>query len=169
MSGPTISPSTAVRLQLKPEGEQSGHLDGAWWPRTSDLDVEAAALIEAVDQRGPRTVRLNYGLAEWTAPHRTVQIGAHKVRLDGFNGRPPHLVHLTDRDATVTTLLVVPADTDEATARQVMDRATTSHNQDTPAVLLGLDTTTALPDVGSGAGTDSTVENWTSEGGQPAG
>lgn len=159
MSGPT-TPPTLVRLQLKPEGEQSGHLDGAWWPRTTDLDVEAAALIEAVDQRGPRTVRLNYGLAEWTAPHRAVQIGAYKVRRDGLPGRPKHLVHLTDRDGDVTTLLVVPADTPEPEAHEAMRQAATSHNQDTPDVLLGLDTGTAP---------DSTLENWASEGGHAAG
>lgn len=155
MSGPTNALPTAVRLRMKPEGEESGQLDGAWWPHTDDLDAEVVGLIEAIDHRGPRTVRLQYVKGEWTARNRSVQIGAYKVRLDVTSPRQPHLVHLTDPDARVTTLLVVPADTAEPQALAVMARAATSQNRDNPDDLLAA----------TGSGHDSTLQSWDDEGG----
>jgi hypothetical protein len=45
-----------LRLRLKPNAPPTGHVDGAWWPRSRALTDELAALTDVLTSRlGPVT------------------------------------------------------------------------------------------------------------------
>ncbi|MCE6996174.1 DUF5994 family protein [Saccharothrix sp. S26] len=138
-------PTTAVteqlaqprRLRLRPKSlTTTGHVDGAWWPRSRDLVTELPALLAGLAVRLGHVMRVSYNLPEWsTAPRRAPADGG-QVRLDGFNSRPAHTVDLVAADGHRLTLLVVPADTDQATAHHTMALAADRDNVQTVQDLL---------------------------------
>jgi hypothetical protein len=118
---------TAARISL------SAHLntphtavDGAWWPRSTDLAAELPSLVAALDERGLRISRISYSLSAWdTTPHR-VQAGGRTVRTGGFRVIDPTLVSLTPAGGAgqPVDLRVVPPDTDpEVAARELAEDA----------------------------------------------
>jgi hypothetical protein len=121
-----MAPSeTAARISL------SAHLntphtavDGAWWPRSTDLAAELPSLVAALDERGLRISRIAYSLSAWKpTPHR-VLAGDRTVRTGGFRVLDPTLVSLTPAGGAgePVDLRVVPPDTDpEAAARELAE------------------------------------------------
>lgn len=142
MSGPSAAPSThvpddlSVRLSLKPSGDATGYVDGAWWPRSDDLDAEAPSLVQEVARDRGRPVRLSYDLSGWRAGSTRMSLGPYTVRFDGFRGRGPDLIHLTDVDHHILTLLVVPPVSSPVAAARMLHEASLRGNHDTPAMLL---------------------------------
>jgi hypothetical protein len=121
------SSETAARISL------SAHLntphtavDGAWWPRSTDLAAELPSLVAALDERGLRISRISYSLSAWDAtPHR-VQAGGRTVRTGGFRVIDPTLVSLTPAGGAgqPVDLRVVPPDTDpQVAARELAEDA----------------------------------------------
>jgi Family of unknown function (DUF5994) len=121
------SSETAARISL------SAHLntphtavDGAWWPRSTDLAAELPSLVAALDERGLRISRISYSLSAWdTTPHR-VQAGGRTVRTGGFRVIDPALVSLTPAGGAgqPVDLRVVPPDTDpQVAARELAEDA----------------------------------------------
>ena len=53
------------RLRLKPKGPPSGHVDGAWWPRSDDLTTELPDLIAVLSFRLGEIDRVTYNFNEW--------------------------------------------------------------------------------------------------------
>src|SRR3954466_2716607 len=90
------SSDTAARISL------SAHLntphtavDGAWWPRTTDLAAELPGLVAALDERGVRISRIAYALSAWVPSPHKVQAGGRTVRTGGFRVLDPTLISLT--------------------------------------------------------------------------
>ncbi|MFD7658187.1 DUF5994 family protein [Actinosynnema sp. NPDC059797] len=109
-----------------------------------DLVVELPALPAALAVRLGDVLRVSYNLSEWnTAPRRTAA-DSRRIRLDGFNSRPAHTVDLVAEDGHRLTLLVVPSNTDPASAHRTMTLATDLDNVQTVDDLLtaGISTTT---------------------------
>ena len=40
-----VGPENTPRLRLKPKAAMTGHVDGAWWPRSDDLAIELPDLL----------------------------------------------------------------------------------------------------------------------------
>src|SRR5439155_16889727 len=51
-------PGLTQRFQLRPEAPTTGHVDGAWWPRSRDLAAELPALLAALAARLGRVHRV---------------------------------------------------------------------------------------------------------------
>ncbi len=131
-----------VRLELIDPPSARTTLDGAWWPRTSDLDAELAPLLEELSRRGIRATRVAFNPDSWAAAPRRLQVGDRTVRLGWFRHLDPQLLNLTgDLGRGRVDLLVVPPDTTQAAARRAFSAATDRTNGDEPTVLLhALDT-----------------------------
>jgi hypothetical protein len=117
------SPPTEPRLVLGEERSRRATLDGGWWPRSTDTLAELPGLLLALDDRyGPiRNVLLNN--AVWEGRFRRMALGARVVRVGWFVSLDPAQVVLTTEGGEQIDLLVVPPDTDEATAGAAMARA----------------------------------------------
>lgn len=126
----------APRIRLKPTDASPGYVDGGWWPRSLDPDVEFPALIALLSaERGPVS-RMAYNLATWGAAARRLHDGDRIVRCGGFTALDPHTVTVTGRDWRRITLLVVAPDTDADTAHAALTSASTQDNIATTEELL---------------------------------
>jgi Family of unknown function (DUF5994) len=132
-----VRPGTAdgaARLRLKPDAPLSGHVDGAWWPRSRDLPAEMPALIAALGDRVGPVARVAYHLDGWDpAPRRLPQRAA---RLEGFRTTDPRTLTVVGRTGSRLVLLVVPSSTADATAEAALDAASSAGDAHSTADLL---------------------------------
>ncbi|ADJ47340.1 hypothetical protein AMES_5515 [Amycolatopsis mediterranei S699] len=139
-SGPNTlaaQPVTEPRLRLKPAGPATGHVDGAWWPRTRELTAELPALLAVLAARLGRVDRVTYHLGDWPDPPRRVTCDGSGVRLEGFRSQPSGSLTVIGWGRHRTTLLVVPPETSPDAAQQALtaaaDPENTGHSTDLPA------------------------------------
>jgi Family of unknown function (DUF5994) len=132
----TSAPAPAdARLSLSAHpGARHTAVDGAWWPRSTDLAAELPSLVAALDARGVRIARISYALSAWDpTPHR-VEAGGRIVRTGGFRVIDPALVSLTPAGGAgaPVELRVVPPDTAPEVAARKLASAGTGAEPDRP-------------------------------------
>ena len=121
----TVLGPAPVRLQLNPDGTPEPYLDGAWWPRSTELAAELPALIAALSEKLGPTALIGYHNDAWTAAPDHLDLDGRTVHLQGFvSPNPPTLVVVDDRGRRVT-VRVVPPETEAATAAELMAAAAT--------------------------------------------
>lgn len=117
--------STPPRLQLDPSGPAEPYLDGAWWPRSTELTAELPALLTALSANLGPIALIGYRRDAWNPAPGHLDWAGHPVNLQGFvSPGPPTLVVVDDRGRRVS-VRVVPPETDPATAAEVMAAAAT--------------------------------------------
>jgi hypothetical protein len=116
-----VRPGTAL-LRLETTGSREGVLDGAWWPRSRDVESELPALIGALSEHlGPIT-RVGLDASAWNGLPTRLVVDGRVIHLDSDPvGDDTVLVTRGDRDHFA--LLVVPPDTTPDAARTAMARA----------------------------------------------
>ncbi len=95
------------RLRLA-EHPGPDYLDGAWWPRSRDLVVELADLVDHFPPASGRIVRALYSPPDWEPAPRRIPIAAGSIKVGSFPRDDTHSIDLTMADHTVLRLLVVP-------------------------------------------------------------
>jgi hypothetical protein len=119
----------SARLGLKPSSFARGALDGAWWPRSTDPAIELGTLIEAVEARRAPVRRIALNTAGWdSAPRRVSRSSGRGVAVDWFQTSGVHLVRIAGTDDQRIDLLLIPVDTEEATADLALTMATDGHD-----------------------------------------
>jgi hypothetical protein len=98
----------ALRLKLKPKAPATGHVDGAWWPRSLDLVTELPALIEVLAVRLGHVERVTYHLTAWDPMPRRFLVDGRLLRLGGYRAQKPHTVDVIGATGRRITLLVLP-------------------------------------------------------------
>jgi hypothetical protein len=121
-----VKPGTAL-LRLETTQTREGPLDGAWWPRTRDIETELPALISVLTGHlGPIT-RVGVDASAWEDVPTRLVIDDQVVHLDSYSvGDDTVLVTRGDND--LFALLVVPPDTTADAAREAMARAVRADN-----------------------------------------
>lgn len=113
-----------LRLELDPNRPAEPYLDGAWWPRSTELSDELPALLEALSADLGPIALVGYHRAAWNAPQGELDVAGRSVHLEGFvSPNPPTLVVIADTGRRVA-LSVVPPETDGAKASQAMTAVT---------------------------------------------
>jgi uncharacterized protein DUF5994 len=132
-------PPRPLRLMLKPEigpmVASTGHVDGAWWPRSRDLDLELPVLAKALAAWLGRVERVSYNLTIWAGTVRRIRVDGASMRLAGYRLQDPDTVDVLGHTHRIT-LLVVPPEATEATGHQAMALAADPANTDNPTQLL---------------------------------
>ncbi|MEV5533771.1 DUF5994 family protein [Streptomyces prunicolor] len=115
----------ALRMSLAPLGSKPALLDGAWWPRSRDLGAELPQLIAVLDPLWGRITRVTVNPTHWPADFpRKVPVDGHVVKVGWFLGeQDPHQLLLLSYRTSRWDLLVVPPETDPATAAWLMTAA----------------------------------------------
>jgi hypothetical protein len=123
-------PGTAL-LRLETTTSREGALDGAWWPRSRDIDAELPALVSVLTEYlGPIT-RVGLDVAAWAALPTRLVIDDRVVHIDSFPiGDDTVLLSRDDQEHFV--LLVVPPDATPEAAHAAMAHAVRAGNL-TPA------------------------------------
>ena len=111
------------RLQLKPYRSVSEHIDGAWWPRTTNLVDELPDLLASLSERLGPVVMVGYRRNGWQETPPLVQLGGHTVELLAFTSDEPSSVILIGADGHHLTLHVIRPDAGAEVARQALERA----------------------------------------------
>ena len=113
-------PLETPRLRLKPKGLPAGRVDGAWWPHSDDLAAEIPDLVAVLSVRLGQISDVLYKMTEWVRPPVKMQIGGRKVRISGYHRQPDNTIEVLGLGGQRVVLLVVPADTEEHVAHEIL-------------------------------------------------
>ncbi|WP_325052115.1 DUF5994 family protein [Nocardia stercoris] len=139
-------------------------VDGAWWPRTTDLVAELSDLAVLLGRRADSIDRIMYNVDAWQPAPRRTTIGGRSIHLDGYRHLPAHTLCVLGLDRTRLVLLVIPAGTPNATAQALLSAASRPGNQLTADELVAADTRRSLEYLQN----DAALRRWDDEGGHPA-
>lgn len=159
------SSSLSPRLSLAPVGSAPTLLDGAWWPRSRDLEAELSSLTAVLDPLWGRITRVTVNPVHWPVVPRKVPVAGHVVKVGWFlPEQDPHELLLLSYHVGRWNLLVVPPQTTPVSAAWLMAAASDPLGTSTASRLM--EEAARLRTV---AETDRAVEAvWGSEGGHEA-
>ncbi|OBK89403.1 DUF5994 family protein [Mycobacterium sp. 1165178.9] len=109
------------RLQLKPYRAVSEHIDGAWWPRSTNLVDELPGLVASLSGRLGQVVMVGYRRNGWHNTPAVAEIDGHTIELLGFTSDEEASVIVMGGNGRHITLHVIRPDTDEDAARQALE------------------------------------------------
>jgi hypothetical protein len=136
-TAPTTSapaaPACALRVELAVELGK-GPLDGAWWPRSQELQREVGDLVDHFP--GGRIDHLVYSRPDWATVTSRVHTARGSIKVGSFPRDDTHVVLLNLASRRILRLLVVPPDTEAASAHLMMHRAAEPDNRADAAELL---------------------------------
>lgn len=157
----TLTRTEQRRVGLKPVGPMTGDVDGAWWPGSRDLTIELPALLASLAARLGWVERVTFNLTVWAPAPRRLAVDGRVVRLEGFRSQSADVLTVIGRGGRQRlTLLVVPPETDPATAARVVVRASRPGSADNVETLL------ATARVGGAPNRKATAtQRWEGEGG----
>ncbi|WP_327277499.1 DUF5994 family protein [Streptomyces sp. NBC_01224] len=112
-----------ARLSLTPKSTLAGQLDGAWWPRSRDLDVELPPLVAALDEVWGRITRVTMNPTHWPVIPHKVPVSGHTVHVGWFTEQHPDKLILLSLTLGRWDLLVIPPETEPAAAARLMAAA----------------------------------------------
>ncbi|MDX2293006.1 MULTISPECIES: DUF5994 family protein [Streptomyces] len=130
----SVEPGTAL-LRMETTGSRQSLLDGAWWPRSRDVERELPPLITALTEYLGPVTRVGLDASAWNAIPTRLVVDGRVVHLDSFPvGDDTVLVTRGDNDHF--SLMVVPPDTPPEAAREAMARAVDADNATQAAEIL---------------------------------
>ncbi|MFG2794176.1 DUF5994 family protein [Streptomyces sp. NPDC048419] len=113
-----------ARLALKTDGTSRGLLDGAWWPRSRDLQSELPALTDMLDPLWGRITRIAVNPTYWPVIPRQVPVHGHNVKVGWFTPEiDPHKLLLLSYSTGRWDLLIIPPETGAESAARLMAAA----------------------------------------------
>lgn len=122
------SAGLALRLRMTPRLIHANRLDGAWWPRSSDLIKELPPLLDAVAKRIGRVRGVLLNQDEWLPTPVDWTPAGNRVRIGWYGHQEAHMAVLIGDSAKRVDLLVIPSADDPASASAAMTLATTMGN-----------------------------------------
>ena len=143
MSAPTMhldAPQVGVtnlRLQLKPAHQAYGFVQGAWWPRSDQLDTELPPLLEGLSLRLGRIGRVIYDDNGWAPAPSRIEFRNGASTLFGSRHQSIDTLSVIGEHGRLN-LLVVPPYTDPTVAYSAVMTAASPNNHSTPEDLLGI-------------------------------
>ncbi|MEU2263664.1 DUF5994 family protein [Streptomyces sp. NPDC019645] len=150
-----------ARLSLTPKTTLAGRLDGAWWPRSRDLEAELPPLAAALDETWGRITRVTVNPDRWPVIARKVSVAGHVVHVGWFTEQHPDKLILLSYTTGRWDLLVIPPETEPGAAARLMAAAAVPGSVLTAGALLADEAT-----IGRGIRDAGRREaDWESEGG----
>ncbi|MEV0252934.1 DUF5994 family protein [Streptomyces sp. NPDC050732] len=176
--GTLTADDAPARLSLKPSGPtgpspgpSSGLVDGAWWPRSRDLNRELPALCDRLDAPWGRITRVTVNPTHWPViPHR-VPVHGHTVNVGWFlDEQDAHQLMLRSYRVGRWDLLIIPPETDADGAARLMAAACDPQDRRAGSALMAAEAAGQLTAAtGAGLRTGTGTEAWESEGGSTPG
>jgi hypothetical protein len=116
------APSTSLRLRLAPDPTH-GPLAGSWWPRSRNLELELADLVDHFPKEAGHISRAVFSRPDWDTSPRRVEVGRGPMKTGSFPHDDTHVVLLKLSTGRQLTVLVVPPDASDEVAHDLMTRA----------------------------------------------
>lgn len=118
-----LDPGLPARLSLTPKTTLAGRLDGAWWPRSRDLAAELPALVDALEGRWGRITRVLVNPGHWPVVPHKVAVTGHVLHAGWFTEQDPNKIILLSYTTGRCDLLVIPPETEPASAARLLTAA----------------------------------------------
>jgi hypothetical protein len=115
-----VDGESGPRLRVTPNRLASEHIDGSWWPRSTQLPAELPALLSSLSDRLGQVVGVGYRRDGWTDAPPQVDIAGHPVQLMGFTSDEPASVIVIGHDGHHLTLRVIAPETSDEAAREAL-------------------------------------------------
>lgn len=116
---PNVDDVAGVRLRIT-NRLPSEHIDGAWWPCSTDLVAELPALLSTLTHRLGQVVMVGYVRNGWTNTPPEVEIAGQTIELLAFDSAEPASVILVGQDGHHLTLRVISPQTCDRDAQQAL-------------------------------------------------
>jgi hypothetical protein len=135
LAGPAESASPPPRLALS-KSVGLGALDGAWWPRSRNLETELADLVDSFPATSGRIVHAVYSRPDWRPAHRRIKVKWGVIKVGSFPNDDSHRILLTLSSREILHIMVIPPHSSPALALAVMVTAASPGNRDSAATIL---------------------------------
>lgn len=135
MTTSNVRAPSLLRLRLSP-APGVGAVDGAWWPRSRDLEVELADLVDHFPAQAGYISRAIFSRPDWRTSPRKVMVGRGYMKTGSFPSDDTHVVLLKLSSGVQLKVLVVPPETAADAARDLMAVAVASSNRRSAPELL---------------------------------
>ena len=149
-----------LRMQLKPAHRSCGFVQGAWWPRSTELASELPSLLAALSLRVGSIDSVLYHESDWSPAPLSIKHQGDQVIL-GAHQEWPNVVSVFGPRFGKLELLVVPPHTEPTHAYNAVTTAASVNDASTPDQLLGIDTRHA----GDPLRSPVALQRWESDGG----
>ncbi|MGW2225517.1 DUF5994 family protein [Streptomyces formicae] len=128
------APGAAVlRMQTTPR--RDGTFDGAWWPRSRNLETQLPGLIRALTEHLGPLARIGLDASAWDVHTRHVVVDGHMVRID-WSAVGDSTMLITRGRQDIFSFLMLPPQTDATAARAAMTMAVQDgNNASAPEIL----------------------------------
>ncbi|WP_051837411.1 DUF5994 family protein [Streptomyces sp. NRRL F-2580] len=157
---PAVTPPRRARIVLTPKTALAGQLDGAWWPRSRDLEAELPVLVAALAEPWGRITRVTVNPDRWPVIPPKVPVAGHTVHVGWFTEQDPDKLIVLSYTVGRWDLLVVPPQTAPAAAARLMAAASVPGSVLTAGALIAAEAVIGRrPDV------RSREDAWEDEGG----
>ncbi|WP_327384184.1 DUF5994 family protein [Streptomyces sp. NBC_01207] len=118
-----LAAQSPARLSLTPKTTLAGLLDGAWWPRSRDLEAELPPLAAALEEPWGRVTRVTVNPGRWPVVPHTVALDGRTLHVGWFTEQDPDKLILLSYTVGRWDLLVIPPETAPAAAARLMAAA----------------------------------------------
>lgn len=129
MPSPAPHSRGSLRLRLA-DDPTPGAVDGAWWPRSRELQEEAADLVDHFPDPVGRINRLLFSRPDWDHSTNAEGGGVRKivaargpVKVGSFPGDDTHLMILTMASGRRLRLVVIPSSATRADGERLLSAA----------------------------------------------
>jgi uncharacterized protein DUF5994 len=126
-----------LRMRLKPTHRSCGFVQGAWWPRTTELGSELPTLLAALSLRVGSIDSVLYHENDWSPAPLGIKHEGDQVLLSTHQ-EWPNVISLFGPRFGRLDLLVVPPYTEPTRAYNVVTTAASVNDASTPDELLGI-------------------------------
>lgn len=120
-NGPIFVVERAAPIRIRMAATSSGnHLDAAWWPRSRDVAVELANLVDHLAPTSGRIIRALVCAGDWNATPRHIPVRGGHLKVGFFPRDDTHLIVLTTAERLMLCVLVVPPEFTQAQAGEAL-------------------------------------------------
>jgi hypothetical protein len=136
---PTTPRASVANLRLlKPAHRSCGFVQGAWWPRSADLDTELPPLLEVLSSRLGHIDCVIYDEMCWAPAPSYIEFRNGVVKLDGSRDHSINTLSVIGEQFGRLNLLVVPFHTGATDAYLSVMAAASPDDISTPDKLLAI-------------------------------
>jgi hypothetical protein len=127
-----------LRLRLKPAHRSCGSVQGAWWPRSTQLVTELPLLLAALSSRLGTVERVLYDDTNWAPASLRMELGGRSVILEDSSTTSTNTLSVIGEGFGTVVLLVVPPHTNPTRAYTAVMTAAKPDDVSSPDELLGI-------------------------------
>lgn len=132
---PVVLEPGSVVLKLEATGSREGALDGAWWPRSRNVNIELPPLLTELTLHLGQIARVGLDSDFWEGPRKPVFIDGRLVHIDWFPEGDDTII-VTRGHEDHFSLLVIPSRATHEEAQEALNMTFRADNSESGSHIL---------------------------------